>query len=407
MAPSISPPLQLDPAEQRVLGALLEKQWTVPASYPLSPNALRTACNQTNSREPLTDYDDRQIEQTARRLRDRELLRLVWTGARQRTVKYHQRLSEALELSEPERAVLTVLLLRGPQAPGQLKTRTERLHPFVDRSEIESVLAGLARRQHPLVQRLERRPGEQDARWVHLLGPVKQLAVTATMPAADLECVLSSGVEDRDERVRAAYDAVAAPYAAMFAEELSVLPFETWLLRRIADEAGPHPVVDAGCGPGHVTAHLARLGVDAHGIDLSSAMIEQARRLFPGGSYQVGDLRQLMRPAAADGWGAVLAWYSLIHLAPSELPVAVAALVRPLRPGGLLVIAVHTGGRINHVTEWFGREVDLDGVLFEPDTICAAVASTGLGAPEWYHRGALADRGEFTDRFYLLVRRPG
>jgi hypothetical protein len=73
---------------------------------------------------------------------------------------------------------------------------------------------------------------------------------------------------------------------------------------------------------------------------------------------------------------------------------------------GLLVIAVHTGGKINHVSEWFGREVDLDGVLFEPETICAAVASTGLGAPWWYHRGALPGRGEFSDRFHLLARPP-
>lgn len=405
MAPSISPPPQLDPVEQRVLGALLEKQTTVPASYPLSLNALRTACNQTNSREPLSDYDDRELEETARRLRDRDLVRLVWTGSRQRTVKYHQRLAEALELSEPERAVLTVLLLRGPQAPGQLKTRTERLHPFADRSAVESVLAGLARRQHPLVQRLERRPGEQDPRWVHLLGPVAQPATTAPAPAADLEGVLSAGATARDDRVRAAYDAVAVPYAEALADELSVLPLESWLLGRIAAEAGPHPVVEVGCGPGHVTAHLAALGVDAHGIDVSPAMIEQARLLFPDGSYQVGDLRRLMRPAAADGWGAVLAWYSLNHFAPSELPGAVAALVRPLRPGGLLVLAAHTGGRINHVSEWFGREVDLDGVLFEPDTIRAAVAGTGLDAVEWYHRGALPGRGEFTDRFYLLARR--
>src|SRR5262245_47663836 len=116
MAPVPGSPPQLDPVEQRLLGALLEKQRTVPASYPLSLNALQAACNQTSGREPLTEYDERQIEQTARRLRDRDLVRLVWAGARQRTVKYHQRLSETLELSEPEEAVLTVLLLRGPQA---------------------------------------------------------------------------------------------------------------------------------------------------------------------------------------------------------------------------------------------------------------------------------------------------
>ena len=107
----------LESAEQRVLGSLLEKQRTVPASYPLSLNSLRLACNQTSSRDPVVDYSERTIQDTARSLKDKGLLRLVWAGAGSRTVKYHQLLDEVLSLQDSERALLTVLLLRGAQAP--------------------------------------------------------------------------------------------------------------------------------------------------------------------------------------------------------------------------------------------------------------------------------------------------
>ncbi|MBJ7529478.1 MAG: DUF480 domain-containing protein, partial [Nocardioides sp.] len=123
-------PEPLSPEEQRVLGALLEKQVTVPASYPLSLNALRTACNQTSSRDPVVAYDEQQVEQVARGLKDRGLVRIVWSDSGRRTLKYHQVLEEELDLEPDERALLTVLLLRGVQAPGELRTRTERLHPF-------------------------------------------------------------------------------------------------------------------------------------------------------------------------------------------------------------------------------------------------------------------------------------
>ena len=108
----------LDAEEQRVLGSLLEKQTTVPASYPLTLNSLRTACNQSSSREPVTDYDEQTVERAGRRLKDRGLLRIVWSDTGRRTLKYHQVLDETLGLADDERALLTVLLLRGPQAPG-------------------------------------------------------------------------------------------------------------------------------------------------------------------------------------------------------------------------------------------------------------------------------------------------
>ena len=153
----------LDAAEQRVLGSLLEKQRTVPASYPLSLNALRTACNQSSSRDPVVDYDEQTVERTARALKDRGLLRIVWADAGRRTLKYHQTLEEVLGLADDERALLTVLLLRGPQAPGELRTRTERLHAFADRTEVEAVLERLAGARPRWCSELERRPGQQDA----------------------------------------------------------------------------------------------------------------------------------------------------------------------------------------------------------------------------------------------------
>ncbi|SEC57584.1 Uncharacterized conserved protein YceH, UPF0502 family [Nocardioides exalbidus] len=160
----------LDATDQRILGSLLEKQTTVPATYPLSANALVSACNQSSSRDPVTHLDQQVVERTAKSLKDRGLLRIVWSDTGRRTLKYHQILDERLALEPDERALLTVLLLRGAQAPGELRTRTQRLHDFADRGQVEECLQRMASRPHPLVRELERRPGQQDPRWVHLLG---------------------------------------------------------------------------------------------------------------------------------------------------------------------------------------------------------------------------------------------
>lgn len=209
--------------------------------------------------------------------------------------------------------------------------------------------------------------------------------------------------------MRSSYDAVAESYSEQLSDELAGLPFERWLLDRVAahvlDDGAGGPVVEVGCGPGHVTAYLADAGADATGIDLSPAMVAEARRRFPDGSYEVGDLRRLMRPATADGWAAVLGWYSLVHLAPSELPDAVAAIARPLAPGGWLVLALHAGVGVRHLDAWFEHDVDLDFVAREPEEVVAAVTAAGLDDVEWYLRGPLTDRGETTERLYVLARR--
>ncbi len=401
---------QLDLEEQRVLGVLLEKQVTVPATYPMTLAAVRTGCNQSSSREPVVDYDEATVEATLRRLKDRQLTRIVWADTGRRTLKYHQLLSEVLELDDAERALVTVLLLRGPQAPGELKTRTERLHGFADRGAVEQVLADLAARPEPLVREQPRLRGQHDTRWAHLLGDVpvpEGGAVAEPTPAVDRDSVLAAGAEARDQRVRSSYDAVAAAYADHLVDELDALPFERWLIDRVAAHAAGRPVDEVGCGPGHVTAYLADAGADATGVDLSPAMVAEARRRFPDGDYQVGDLRRLMRPTSASGWSAVLAWYSLIHLAASELPAVLAALTRPLEPGGWLVVAMHAGADVRHLGEWFDAPVDIDFVLHEPAEVVGLVQAAGLVDVEWYHRGPIAGRGETTERLYVVGRKPG
>jgi uncharacterized protein len=396
----------LSPEDQRILGALLEKQTLVPASYPLTANALRAACNQTSNRDPLVELDQQTVEHTGRSLKERGLLRIVWSDTGRRTLKYHQILDERLELDADERALLTVLLLRGAQAPGELRTRTERLHPFPDRGAVEACLRRMAGRPEPLVRELERRPGQQDHRWVHLLGPVAEKAAPTPAPAVDRDAVIADGPQTRDARVRSSYDAVASDYADHLVDELTVLPFETWLLDRVLAHAEGRAVVDAGSGPGHVTAYLAAGGAEAMGMDYSPAMVDQARQRFAGVQFQVGDLRRLTRPATSSGWAAVLGWYSLIHLAASELPDAVAALARPLLPGGLLVLGLHAGAEVRHLAEWFDHDVDLDFVLHEPASVVGVVSAAGLVDVEWYLRGPFASRGETTERLYVVARKP-
>ncbi|MEU4289582.1 DUF480 domain-containing protein [Kribbella sp. NPDC026596] len=390
--------------DQRVLGSLMEKQATVPASYPLTANALRTACNQASNRDPVVEYDQATVEQTARSLRDRELVRIVWVDTGRRTLKYHQILDERLGLEADERALLTVLLLRGEQAPGELRTRTERLHTFADRSDVEACLRRMAARPEPLVRELERRVGQHDRRWVHLLGPVPEAAAQVAAETVDRDAVIADGTDARDARVRSSYDAVATTYADQLVDELDGLPFETWLLDRVVAHAAGRPVVEVGSGPGHVTAYLADHGADATGIDFSPEMVAEARRRFPDRTFEVGDLRRLGRPPTSSGWSAVLAWYSLIHLAASELADAVAALVRPLDPGGWLVLGLHAGAEIRHVDSFFGQEVDLDFVLYDAASVVGAVEAAGLVDVEWYLRGPIATRQETTQRLYVVAR---
>lgn len=158
---------QLTPAEQRVLGALIEKRWTTPDQYPLSLNSLRLACNQLTNRDPVTEYDEATVRDAAQRLSRYGLTRLA-SGHGSRSVKYRHLAEEGLSLSREELAVLGVLLLRGPQTPGEIKARTERMATLESLDETERVLGVLSERGY--ARRLARRPGQKEDRFEQLLG---------------------------------------------------------------------------------------------------------------------------------------------------------------------------------------------------------------------------------------------
>ena len=158
--------MDLDPAEVRILGCLIEKQRTTPDAYPLSLNSLRLACNQTTNRDPVVDYDESTIRAALHRLSQRRYTRLA-SGHTSRAYKFRHLLDEALGLDGGELAVLAVLLLRGAQTPGELKQRTERMQGFPDLAAVQDVLDALIGREYAI--RLARRPGQKEERYVHLL----------------------------------------------------------------------------------------------------------------------------------------------------------------------------------------------------------------------------------------------
>jgi uncharacterized protein YceH (UPF0502 family) len=159
--------VDLTAPELRVLGCLLEKQRTTPDAYPLSLNGLRAACNQSTNRDPVVQYDDAVIRDALTRLGRRRWTRLT-SGAGSRAPKYRHLLDEALTRAPDELALLCVLMLRGPQTPGELKQRTDRLHPFAGLADVHATLERLVDRD--LVAQLERRPGQKEERYAHRLG---------------------------------------------------------------------------------------------------------------------------------------------------------------------------------------------------------------------------------------------
>ncbi|MEA2196872.1 MAG: uncharacterized protein QOJ25_923 [Solirubrobacteraceae bacterium] len=163
-------PPELSAPEQRVLGCLIEKRRTTPDTYPLSINALRLACNQSTNRDPVLDYDEHTVREAAQRLSRRGLARLA-SGAGSRAIKYRHLAEEGLGLGDAELGVLCVLLLRGPQTPGELKARTERLAHIESLAEVERLLEALMDRGY--VSRLPRRPGLKEDRFLHLLRPLE------------------------------------------------------------------------------------------------------------------------------------------------------------------------------------------------------------------------------------------
>lgn len=191
--------MDADAVELRVLGCLIEKQRTTPDTYPLSLNSLRLACNQSTNRDPVVDYDEPTIRAALDRLSRRRWARLA-SGAGSRAVKYRHLLDETLDLSDAELSILAVLMLRGPQTPGELKTRSERLHRFDSPADVAEVLQELITRE--LAARQPRRPGQKEERYEQLLGGGGTEA-----PATEAE---ESRLERLERRVARLEDELAA-----------------------------------------------------------------------------------------------------------------------------------------------------------------------------------------------------
>lgn len=225
--------------------------------------------------------------------------------------------------------------------------------------------------------------------------PVSHLAASGTISAMQ-----GSGSHDG---VRRSYDSVAENYADAFRAELGGKPLDRALLACLVEQTEDGtPVADLGCGPGHVAAWLAGQGVTAVGVDLSAAMVAVGRREHPQVEFREGDLLKL--PAGDGEFGAAVALYSIIHLAPAEVRAAFREIHRVLRPAGLLLVAFHIGSEVRHLAEWLGHEVDVDFRFFEPADVAHAMEGAGFRVEARLERTSHPGEVE-TRRAYLLARR--
>jgi len=210
--------LQLSDVEARVLGALVEKEITTPEYYPLSVNALLNACNQKSNREPVMTLQEDTVRQALRSLSDQALVRSA--SGDSRVAKFEHRLNEVYNFHRHEIAVLCVLLLRGPQTPGELRTRCERLYAFEDLEAVHAALNLLMRREPPMAKVLPRQPGTKESRYMHLL-------CGDALPAASHAVLSGAGVDPAE---------LAGPTARTFSsvdgEQVKELEAEVSELRR-------------------------------------------------------------------------------------------------------------------------------------------------------------------------------
>jgi uncharacterized protein YceH (UPF0502 family) len=204
---------ELDATEVRVLGALMEKEQTTPDYYPLTVNAVIAACNQKSNREPVTELSETEVIEALERLRKDVL---AWRSDGARAERWSQSISRRLELDAPSKAILTVLMLRGPQTPGQLRSRSGRLHAFAELAEVESTLREMAAGDSPLAVELERRPGTKESRWTHRLGaePDPEAAFPAAV-AATPRAAAGPGLSERLTAVEGRVEELARELARL------------------------------------------------------------------------------------------------------------------------------------------------------------------------------------------------
>lgn len=202
--------IELTAIETRVFGCLLEKERVTPENYPLSLHSLTAACNQSTNREPVVSYDEKTVEAALDGLRGKKLATMIW-AAGARVQKFRHNLSDFYNLNPGEQALLCVLLLRGPQTPGEVRTRTERLHAFGSVPEVEKALDGLSQGSDPLVRVLPPRPGQKEKRWVQLLSGEPEVAEATSESRPDH----STREPSRVEQLEAEINALKADLAAL------------------------------------------------------------------------------------------------------------------------------------------------------------------------------------------------
>ena len=198
--------IELDAEQVRVLGCLLEKERTVPDSYPMTLNGLITACNQSSNRFPVVAYEPSTVQRAVDSLKDMGLVRFVHPSHGERTTKYRQVIDERLALLPTEAAVLSVLFVRGAQTVAEIRSRTERLHAFDSAEEVVETLNGLATRDEPLVRALDRRPGEREGRWTHVFTQEEApVGATPSQAAAPSRSSLEARIDELEAKVDALY----------------------------------------------------------------------------------------------------------------------------------------------------------------------------------------------------------
>lgn len=209
--------------------------------------------------------------------------------------------------------------------------------------------------------------------------------------------------------VRRTYDLIAHDYDREIGDELDHKPLDRALLTALVELVGSGRLADVGCGPGHVTRYLATLHDDVVGLDLSPEMVAIARSHAPGLSFDVASMLAL--PVAEGSWAGAVAMYSVIHLSAAERRTALAELARALWPGGHLLLAFHVSGpdlppgSSNHLSTWFGHDVDVVAHFLEPDAVAADLLAAGFDMVATTLREPVADREYPSRRCYLLARR--
>ncbi|NNE12104.1 MAG: DUF480 domain-containing protein [Ilumatobacter sp.] len=351
--------------EARVLACLIEKEATTPDNYPMTVNALRNACNQSTSRDPVMAMTDAEVSAALASLRERGLTRTVHSTSN-RATKYRHVAPEVYDLRPAETALLAVLLLRGHQTVGELKSRTARQHEFESTEEVAETLAGLAARPVPLVVELERRPGQKDRRWADLVSE------------GSSDSAVGSSVLTSQAGAPADVACSTDPYGEATAEFYDLLATAEWesfglQLLDLLDGVDPRegPIVDVGCGTGIGLPHLlaAVPGARIHGIEPSKAMRTALHaRLADDASLRsvtTVDPRQFADAALPERACAIVVNAALGHLSDAERARLWRYIAEQMPAGAPAVIEVLPPSRPVTVPPTRYRAVEVGAYVYE------------------------------------------